>query len=174
MRKLNIFLLIVFALIIFIGGEGYFYINSLKPKLSGYKELTGLSDEVEVYFDSSGVPHIFAQNEADLYRAFGYIHAQDRLWQMELIRRIGSGRLSEIFGEDLVSTDKYFRILGLGAYAEETAKRFHEQASPEIQLAVESYLDGVNQFVIKGIVFFIQKIISFGNLFGPDRIELYK
>ncbi|MEM7552447.1 MAG: penicillin acylase family protein [Bacteroidota bacterium] len=150
MRKLHIFLLVVFALIILIGGEGYFYLNSLKPKLSGYKELTGLQQEVDVFFDSLGVPHIYAQNQQDLYKAFGYIHAQDRLWQMELVRRIASGRLSEIFGEELVDTDEYFRTLGVNKYSEKTAQKLLKEDDPKVREAVLAYLNGVNQFIEKG------------------------
>ena len=61
-----------------------------------------------VHFDDHGVPHINAQSQKDAYTALGYVHAQDRLWQMELIRRIAPGRLSELFGKDLLDTDVFF------------------------------------------------------------------
>ena len=73
-----------------------FYLQ--KPKYSGYGNLPGIEENVDVYFDESGVPHIYASSKKDAYRALGYVHAQDRLWQMELLRRIAAGRLSELFG----------------------------------------------------------------------------
>ena len=85
----------------------FIFAQNNKPNYKGSLTLNGLSGEVEVYYDDYGVPHIYAGNEADAYRALGYVHAQDRLWQMELVRRIAAGRLSEIFGPDLVETDKF-------------------------------------------------------------------
>ena len=78
---------------------------SMRPSYQGTAQLDGLSEEVSVYFDSYGIPHIYAQTETDAFKALGYVHAQDRLWQMEVIRRIGAGRLSALFGADLLETD---------------------------------------------------------------------
>jgi penicillin amidase len=69
----------------------------LKPKYEGEVQLKSIQDQTTVYFDF-GVPHIYANNSIDAMTALGYVHAQDRLWQMELMRRIAPGRLSEIFG----------------------------------------------------------------------------
>ena len=68
------------------------------------------------------MPHINAQNQHDAYTALGYVHAQDRLWQMELIRRISAGRLSEIFGEKLIDTDKFMSGLGIEENAQKTIR----------------------------------------------------
>jgi penicillin amidase len=70
----------------------------LKPKM-GEVQLKSIQDQTTVYFDDFGVPHIYANNSIDAMTALGYVHAQDRLWQMELMRRIAPGRLSEIFGK---------------------------------------------------------------------------
>src|SRR5690554_3164091 len=83
-----------------------------RHKLDGSEPLPGLSGNVEVYFDDYGIPHIYADDAADAYRAFGYVHARDRLFQMELMRRVGRGRLSEVFGGEFLKTDMFFRTLG--------------------------------------------------------------
>ena len=73
----------------------------MRPQYQGTQSFSGLSEEVRVYFDSYGIPHIYANSEADAFKALGYGHAQDRLWQMEVLRRIGAGRLT---GLDLLKT----------------------------------------------------------------------
>ncbi|MFT5942008.1 MAG: penicillin amidase [Sediminicola sp.] len=124
------------------------FIQNLKPDYKGKKELNGISESVSVYFDTYGIPHIYASNELDAIRSLGYVHAQDRLWQMELLRRIGSGGLSEVFGEDLVGTDKFFLSLGIDDASAESVISL-DTNSKVYQLA-EAYLDGVNQFIEKG------------------------
>ena len=114
-----------------------------KPVYKGSISLEGLKEEVTVYFDTYGVPHIFADNEEDAYNALGYVHAQDRLWQMELIRRIAAGRLSELFGEELVKTDKLFRGMGLEASAVNTIQL--TDSTSQTFLLAQAYLDGINQ-----------------------------
>ena len=111
-------ILLILAILVFIGG--WFYVKNNQPNYSGELELTHLSDEVTVYFDDIGVPHINAQNQKDAYVALGYVHAQDRLWQMELMRRIAAGRLSEIFGKDLLRVDQFFGGLGIEEAADKT------------------------------------------------------
>ncbi|HCP03235.1 MAG TPA: penicillin acylase family protein, partial [Pseudomonas sp.] len=76
-----------------------------------------------VFYDAWGVPHIDATNEEDAYRALGYVHAQDRLFQMDLLRRIGGGRLAELFGADSFETDRFFRSLGISRHARDYAAR---------------------------------------------------
>ena len=102
--------LVVFIVIIVIGI--WFFVQHSKPIYKGQIKLHNLNDQVTIYYDNIWVPHIYAQNQKDVYLALGYVHAQDRLWQMELLRRISAGRLSEIFGKDMIVTDKLF--LGLG------------------------------------------------------------
>ncbi|MCL7967619.1 MAG: penicillin acylase family protein [marine benthic group bacterium] len=107
---------------------------------SGSIELSGLTSSVRVHADSFGIPHIFASNEADALRALGYLHATDRLWQMELFRRIAAGRLAELFGEPGLATDRFVRTLGTWRAAERAA----ETLSPPERLRVEAYVEGVN------------------------------
>ena len=142
----GLLLLLVLAI-----GAGFIFVQSKKPQLEGSLSLTGLNEEVEVYFDEYGIPHIYAQNEEDAYRAMGYVHAQDRLWQMELLRRLGSGRLAEILGPDLIKTDRLFRTLGIHEHSKEAAKTF-EAIDPNnpMKKAVLAYYNGVNQFIENG------------------------
>ncbi len=148
MRILKKILLALVAIIVLFLIFGFFFSRSLEPTYSGELELANLQDEVQVFYDDIGVPHIYAQNELDARRALGYVNAQDRLWQMELIRRIAPGRLSELFGEKLVRNDKLFSSLGI----EEAAKKTIENLDTESKAYKEAmaYLDGVNQFIREG------------------------
>ena len=139
-------ILLILAILVFIGG--WFYVKNSQPNYSGELELTHLSDEVTVYFDDIGVPHINAQNQKDAYVALGYVHAQDRLWQMELMRRIAAGRLSEIFGKDLLRVDQFFGGLGIEETADKTIANLDKTSQSYI--LTQSYLDGVNQFIEEG------------------------
>lgn len=103
-------LLVLLVIIAFTAGIS---VNSLTPTYDGQKELAHLSNEASVYFDTYGIPHIYAENEEDAFRTLGYVHAQDRLWQMEVLRRIGTGRLSEVFGSKMLNTDRFFLSLGI-------------------------------------------------------------
>jgi len=120
------------------------YVHTKQPKRSGELTLTKLSAPVTVRYDELGIPHIKASNEADLYRALGYVHAQDRLFQMEMVRRLAQGELAEILGPTLIKTDRLFRTLGLRAHAQKTVAAMDLQ-SPAIK-AQSAYLDGINQF----------------------------
>lgn len=145
LKKIAVSVLII-VLIIAIGF--WFYVQSNKPVYNGNLQLSGLEEKVNVYFDKVGVPHIYAQNQYDAYVALGYVHAQDRLWQMELVRRIAAGRLSEIFGEDLVKTDKFF--LGLGI-TEAADKNIHKlDTAKQSYILTNAYLQGINQFIETG------------------------
>jgi penicillin amidase len=128
----------------------YGYLLTLKPQMGGKIELKNLQDSVNVYFDKYGIPHIYAQNEPDAYRALGYLHAQERLFQMEMILRVASGRLSEILGRDFIQTDKFFRTLGINQFAEKTAATYLATDALPYQKAALAYLDGINQFIENG------------------------
>ena len=129
---------------------GYFYLNGKNPVRNGELKLEGLSDKVIVSYDHYGVPHIEAKNDADLYRAFGYVHAQDRLFQMEMTRRLSQGKLAEILGEDLIGVDKLFRTLGIGHFAKQWITEVEKRADPKMIHLMKSYMDGVNAFVKTG------------------------
>src|SRR5712692_1609774 len=125
------------------GGAYYVLMRRPLPKTKGELHLYGLHDPVEVIRDRYGVPHIYAQNEDDLFFAQGYVHAQDRLWQMEFNRRIGCGRLSEIFGEIAIEADRFCRRLGMHRAAATEAARLPEHS----KRALDAYSRGVNAFI---------------------------
>ncbi|MBA4288157.1 MAG: penicillin acylase family protein [Pseudomonas sp.] len=133
------------ALIVAASASGaYWYIDSKQPQRAGELSLSGLQAPVTVDYDERGVPHIQAQHEADLYRALGYVHAQDRLFQMEILRRLARGELAEILGSKLVDTDRLFRTLGIREHADRYAAKL-DMSAPASQ-ALQAYLDGVNQY----------------------------
>jgi penicillin amidase len=113
------------------------------PEDSGRTVVQGLSAPVEVVRDRWGVPHLYAQNEQDLFFAQGYVHAQDRLWQMLFNRAVGSGRLSELFGPGPLPTDRYLLTLGL----RRLAARDLERLTPETRGFIDAYSAGVNAFL---------------------------
>ena len=113
------------------------------PQYDGIIYLTGLSDSVTVYSDERGMPHIYANNEHDLYLAVGYISARERLWQMDLIRRGAYGRLSEIFGKSFLQADIFSRCLRI----DEKSKLILKNEDPEIVACLQAYADGVNAFI---------------------------
>ena len=139
---------IVFLVCVLVFVAAWLYSRTLYPTYEGELSLENLSENVTVHFDQNGVPHINAQTQKDAYTALGYVHAQDRLWQMELIRRIAPGRLSEIFGDKLVETDVFFAGLGLVEDANESIAKI--DINSEAYKLTMAYLDGVNQFVEEG------------------------
>ncbi|WP_017938115.1 penicillin acylase family protein [Zestomonas thermotolerans] len=120
------------------------YVLHKRPLRDGELTLARLQAPVSVRYDERGVPHLRAEHEEDLYRALGFVHAQDRLFQMEILRRLARGELAEILGERLVDTDKLFRTLGIREHADRYAGRLDRQA-PEVR-ALLAYLDGINQY----------------------------
>jgi penicillin G amidase len=113
------------------------------PRLDGTLPLPGLKAAVTVERDNWGVPHIRAANEEDMAEAQGYVVAQDRLWQMDLLRRAGRGQLSEVLGPATIEIDKDFRRLNFAR----AAQRDVEQMNPEGQKLLEAYARGVNQYI---------------------------
>ena len=144
-KKTLIFLVV---LILFIASAGWLYSKTLHPVYNGEIKIKNTTEDVTVYFDDIGVPHINAQNQKDAYLALGYVHAQDRLWQMELVRRIAVGRLSEILGKELLSVDQFFSGLGIEEAANKTIASLDK--SSQAYILTQAYLDGVNQFIKNG------------------------
>ncbi len=107
--------------------------------------LYGLKSDVEIIRDEHAIPHVYAENEEDLYRAVGFAMAQDRLWQMDLLRRVTQGRLSEILGKDQVETDLMMRALRI----QEKSQKILENSDPKVVAALEAFSDGVNQYIAK-------------------------
>jgi len=138
-----IVLAVTAALLVLIGLGLVLFLRRTLPPTRGTVHLSGLKGQVEVIRDRWGVPHIYADSAEDLFFAQGYVHAQDRLWQMELQRRAGSGRLSEVFGEDMLEVDRFFRVVGLNRAAEAE----FEALEDEDRRVLESYAAGVNAFL---------------------------
>src|SRR5690606_32201530 len=110
MRKWVVSIVAFLAVITVIALAGLGWLRSaVVPDLDRDAEVQGLASPVEVWRDSIGVPHLWAKTEEDLYFAQGYVHAQDRLWQMEMLRRVAEGRLSELFGDRTVDADRFLR-----------------------------------------------------------------
>ena len=121
----------------------WIYIYKSLPQLDGEAAAPGLSAPVEVVRDSEGVPHLFARSERDGWYAMGYVHAQDRLWQMEFQRRVAQGRLAEILGERAFPVDRLMRTLGIARMA----ARIVERLDPDTRANAEAYAAGVNAFL---------------------------
>ncbi|MEI7763512.1 MAG: penicillin acylase family protein [Comamonadaceae bacterium] len=143
-RALKIIALLLTALIVAGAAGASWYLYSKQPQRSGTLNLTQLKAPVSVRYDERGVPHIRAENEADLYRALGYVQAQDRLFQMEMMRRLAQGELAEILGSKYADVDKLFRTLGIRQHAQAAAARMDLKSASSQALA--AYLDGINQF----------------------------
>jgi len=139
---LRLVLALILLLVVAAGG-GYLWLRTTLPQTEGTVTLAGLAAPVEVVRDRHGVPHIYAKTRADAAYALGFVHAQDRLWQMEMERRIGQGRLSELFGETTVATDRFLRTMGFYHYAERTLANL----DPETQAALRAYAAGVNAYL---------------------------
>jgi penicillin G amidase len=113
------------------------------PQTSGELAVAGLSAPVEVLRDGHGVPTIVASTSDDLFRAQGYVHAQDRFWEMDFRRHVTSGRLSELFGDTQLDTDRFVRTLGWRRVAEEEVLLLED----DTRAALRAYADGVNAWI---------------------------
>ncbi len=128
---------------VILAGLGIWLVRRPWPQINGTVAVSGLSAPVEILRDEWGVPHIYAENERDLFFAQGYVHAQDRLWQMEFNRRIGGGSLSAILGEATLETDRFLRTLGLHRAAEED----WALVGDDTRAILEAYSAGVNAYI---------------------------
>ncbi len=139
-RSLTVLALLIAALTACAG----WYVYSKQPTRQGTVMLSNLQSSVTVRYDDRGVPHIRAGNETDLYRALGYVHAQDRLFQMEIMRRLARGELAEVLGPKLLETDKLFRSLRIRERALSYVE--HVDHDSKAWKALQAYLDGINQY----------------------------
>ncbi len=129
--------------LVILAGVGTWLVRRPWPQVRGTAHISGLSAPVEIIRDEWGVPHIYAQNEHDLFFAQGYVHAQDRLWQMEFNRRIGSGTLSAALGEATLDTDRFLRTIGLRRAAEKDWSLLDDDTRD----ILEAYAEGVNAYI---------------------------
>src|SRR3954468_3744253 len=143
-RRLLIFVLAGAILLLFcIATVTYFYLRRSLPDVNGMVTVDGVSAPVDIVRDRDAIPHIYAASRRDALFGLGYVHAQDRLWQMEFQRRIGFGRLSEIFGTATVPQDTFLRTVGFGRAANAAWNRMPAWAKAQ----VDAYIAGVNAFI---------------------------
>ncbi len=145
-RLLRILFGLLLVAVLVIAGVAFVAVRRPMPRTDGTLELVGLQDEVTVLRDEWGVPHIYASNEQDLFFAQGYVHAQDRFWQMEFWRHSGQGRISEIVGAASLDTDRFIRTVGWNRIAAETLAMY-EAEYPEYVALLEAYSAGVNAYL---------------------------
>jgi penicillin G amidase len=144
MRRLVVRLLAALLLLIVIAvGGGYVYLRQSLPEMNGDIAVAGIAGPIDIVRDADAIPHIFASTKLDALFGLGYVHAQDRLWQMEFQRRIGHGRLSEIFGEATVPQDRFLRTVGFGRAARSAWDHLPDDARQQIN----AYCAGVNAFI---------------------------
>ena len=134
----TLLVLIFFAII-----GSYFYLRKSLPDYSGTEKISGIKSEVNIYRDKYSIPTVYADNDNDIYFALGYIHAQERLFQMDLTRRAGEGKLSEILGSKTIAFDKMFKTLGLWDVSKEAFKKYDEN----VKASLIAYSNGVNEFI---------------------------
>ena len=144
LRTLAVVLGVVGAIVVILGVAWLFYSRRSFPQTTGTVSLDGLSQPVEVYRDANGIAHIYAHTTEDLFFAQGYVHAQERFWEMEFQRRVGSGRLSEIIGDATLDTDIYLRTMGFRHLAEQE----YDDLSPDNKKVLDSYAAGVNAYIL--------------------------
>ncbi|HKJ07096.1 MAG TPA: penicillin acylase family protein, partial [Flavobacteriaceae bacterium] len=138
----------VLAIVVLLIIGGFFFYNKLTPTYSGEIQLKNLNEISTTYYDEFGIPHIYSESKEDAFTTLGYVHAQDRLWQMELLRRIAPGKLSEIFGSVMVKNDVFFKTLGINEYTEQTVNNLDKNT--EAYKLANAYVNGINEFMEQG------------------------
>lgn len=135
--------IVLLVILIVLAGAGAWFVRRPWPQVGGTIDVSGLLAPVEVIRDKWGVPNIYAQNEHDLFFAQGYVHAQDRLWQMETNRRLCNGTMSSIAGQSTLELDLFMRIAGLRRVAEESWSKLDSDS----RTILEAYTEGVNAYI---------------------------
>lgn len=148
MKIIKILLASIIVIVLICSGTAYYYLDSKQPQRSGTLNLPGLKQKVDVHYDKWAIPHIYAENEKDAYFALGYLHAQERLFHMELLRRLSKGQLSEILGPKLISTDTFFRTIRLKQFGEEYIRQ-QAKDTPGYEIS-SAYIKGINHFIKTG------------------------
>ncbi|MCJ1679043.1 penicillin acylase family protein [Streptomyces sp. APSN-46.1] len=146
-RARLIVLVLVLALFAGLGYGAYWSVDTVRasyPQTTGTLKVPGLTGTVEVKRDAHGIPQLYADNDDDLFRAQGFVHAQDRFWEMDVRRHMTSGRLSEMFGAGQVEADAFLRTLGWRQVAQ---AEYDSKLSPETKKYLQAYADGVNAYL---------------------------
>ncbi|MCU7492494.1 MAG: penicillin acylase family protein [Ignavibacteria bacterium] len=141
----NSIAIVVSLLVVAAVGAVLFYrlLNKSLPEYEGDKQLGGLSHSVEIYTDQYAIPHIYAEEDEDAAYALGYLHASERLFQMDVERRAGEGRLSEVFGSKTLPYDRMFKTIGI----DRTVKRDMGRLNPQYLSLLNAYSNGVNAYI---------------------------
>ncbi|WP_020392701.1 penicillin acylase family protein [Kribbella catacumbae] len=135
--------IVIATLLLVVAGTGIFVVRHSFPSYDGTVELTGLDADVEVVRDGNGIPQIYADQPSDLFAAQGYVHAQDRFFEMDFRRHVTAGRLAELFGKDALETDKFVRTLGWRRVAEKELGLL----TPTTRQYLDDYARGVNAYL---------------------------
>ena len=147
MRKVLKWILTISGLLIIIAlcmvAAGYAFISRTIPADNGMVQIAGLGENIKIVRDKEAIPHIIGKSIIDVVAAQGFIHAQDRLWQMENFRMAGQGRLSEMFGEQTLDTDKFLRTINLAEYS----KNSFEKLAPQTKKILQAYARGINAYI---------------------------
>ncbi|GAB7181328.1 penicillin acylase family protein [Kitasatospora sp. Ki12] len=147
-RRARLFVIVLVVLMVAgVGYGGYRGVSAVRasfPEVDGSVKVAGLSAPVDVKRDANGIPQLYADTSEDLFRAQGYVQAQDRFWEMDVRRHITAGRLSEMFGDGQVDTDTFIRTMGWRQVAQ---KEYDTKLSPETKKYLQSYADGVNAWL---------------------------
>ncbi|MFD7968158.1 penicillin acylase family protein [Streptomyces clavifer] len=147
-RRARLFVIVlVLALVAGVGYGAFWSVSTVRasyPQTTGSIELKGLTGNVDVKRDSYGIPQIYADSDSDLFRAQGFVQAQDRFWEMDVRRHMTSGRLSEMFGSGQVETDAFLRTLGWRKVAQ---KEYDTKLDEDTKKNLQSYAEGVNAYL---------------------------
>ncbi|MEJ2617335.1 MAG: penicillin acylase family protein, partial [Ignavibacteriaceae bacterium] len=142
--KISVGIIISLIIIIVVGGAIFYHmLKSSVPVYDGKLKSAYVKNDVQIYRDSMGVPYIIAKDENDAAFALGYVHAQERLFSMDLMRRAGEGRLSEIYGRDALPFDKMFKTVGIN----KTVDNILKQTNPGLIKFLQAYSNGVNKYI---------------------------
>ena len=143
LRRAALAVLILLGFVALLDGGVTLWLRSALPDYDRELTLPGLDADVRIARDALGIPHIVAETEQDLLFAQGWVHAQDRLWQLELFRRVAEGRLAEALGADLVDSDRFLRTVGVWRAAGQVESRLE----PDARERMQAYVDGVNAWI---------------------------
>jgi penicillin amidase len=150
MKKIAVLLYVFAGVFLILGVWIYIFIHKSATDYNFEISSSAIGSDVRIVFDDMAVPHIYAESETDAMFALGYVHASERLWQMDLLRRAGGGELSELFGADMIENDRYLRTLGMRDAAIKDAAEFEHTSSEKTKSAALAYLAGVNTFIGEG------------------------
>ena len=147
MKKTVVLFYVIAGIFLILGVSLYVFIQKSATDYNFEIISSEIGSDVRIVFDDMAVPHIYAESETDAMFALGYVHASERLWQMDLLRRAGGGELSELLGADMIENDRYLRTLGMRDAAIKDAAEFEHTSSEKTKSSALAYLAGLNTFI---------------------------